>query len=77
MSAVSGATAALTASGFGEAQTRNLPTARSADGAALPTSVQEAANPLDFKPEELSGRHETARAPGRLRFGTSADESVQ
>lgn len=43
---------------------------------SLPTSVPEAANPLDFRPEELRGLYETGRTIGQLRFGPPADATA-
>ncbi len=43
---------------------------------ALPTSVPEAVDPLDFRPDELRGLYETGRATGQLRFGSVADEAA-
>ena len=40
------------------------------DLVALPETVPEAANPLDFKPEEMLGLYEAGRDTGLQRFGS-------
>lgn len=44
---------------------------------ALPTSVPEAVDPLDFRPDELRSLYEAGRTIGRRRFGSLGYESAR